>query len=60
MPDLRMFGSGMLRNAAEDQQLYPEYQKQMMEAQMNGQPFPKFEEWKQMQMKMQLSQNNQF
>ena len=42
-------GTGMGQNAANLQQLYPIYQQQAMQAQMNGQAFPPFEQWAQSQ-----------
>ena len=42
-------GTGMAQNAANLQRLYPIYQQQAMQAQMQGQPFPSFEQWVQQQ-----------
>jgi len=47
-----LLSDGMAGQAADHQNLYPQWQKLSTEAQMNGQEFPQYEEWAQQQ-KMQ-------
>lgn len=38
-------GTGMAQGAADINKMYPMYQRQALDAQANGQPFPSFQDW---------------
>ena len=38
-------GTGMAQGAADINKLYPLYQREALDAQANGQPFPSFQDW---------------
>jgi endonuclease YncB( thermonuclease family) len=42
-----LLGNGMAGKTADISQLYPQYQQAQIEAQINGQPLPPFEQWAQ-------------
>ena len=42
-----LLGQGMAGQTADLQKLMPIYQQQSMQAQVNGQPMPQFQEWAQ-------------
>lgn len=60
LTNLRGLGAGALRQAGEDKQLHPIWLEQYTEAQMQGLPFPQFEEWKQLRNQQVSSIGNQY
>jgi hypothetical protein len=52
-----LLGDGMLRGAAEDLDLRPQYDQERLEAIMNGQNFPDYRTWLQLKKQPQVVSN---